>query len=120
SNTQSICTSELSDSSFIITSREIGTGFYDAIINACYQSGFSPNIIQEVSDLHTAVTLVSTGLGVTFVPLSLKQYKKRNVMYKTLKDTTPTIKTNIAWHNSEDSRIVTNFIKLVTDNFPSQ
>lgn len=113
-----IYTSDLSDSSFIITSREIGTGFYDVIINTCYQSGFSPNIIQEVNDLHTAVTLVSTGLGVTFVPLSLKQYKKKNVVYKSLTDTKTTIDTNIAWNNNEKSSIVTNFVKLVMENFP--
>src|SRR5699024_1801015 len=90
-----ICTSDLTNSAFIITSREVGTGFYDIIINTCYKSGFSPNIVQEVNDLHTAITLVSTGLGITFVPLSLKQYKQRNVVYRTLRDVELTIDTHI-------------------------
>lgn len=110
---------DLADDSFIITSREAGIGFYDSIINICYQSGFSPNVIQEVNDLHTAITLVSTGLGVTLVPSSLKQYKKSNVVYRTLEKKKPIISTHIAWNSNERSDIVNNFVKLALDNFPS-
>ncbi|MGM8212252.1 LysR family transcriptional regulator [Virgibacillus sp. W0430] len=109
----SIDVKDLAQSPFILTPRDIGTGFYDAIINICFEANFSPNIIQEVNELHELISLVSTGLGVSIVPESLNQYKKSNVIFKKLNNDQFKVDTALVYKESETSPVVFNFIKLV-------
>lgn len=107
--------SDLAGSSFILTPRTIGPGYYDSIINICFDANFSPNIVQEVNDLHELVSLVSTGLGVSIVPESIIQYKKSNVVYKKLNDNVFKVDTAVVHKEDETSPIVFNFINIAKE-----
>lgn len=115
-DTSPVSVKDLENNPFIITSRDKGTGFYDLIINIFREVDLKPNIIQEVNELHTAISLVSTGLGITIVPLSLEQHKKKNVIYKPLKDIDINLSTCIAWNNSKKNSLIENFLEVVKDN----
>lgn len=112
---ESLDAKELSSCSFILTPRSIGTGYYDSIINLCFDAHFSPRVIQEVNDLHELISLVSTGLGVSIVPKSLIQYKKSNVIYKKLSDDSYLVDTALVYKKEEQSPIVYNFIKVARE-----
>src|SRR5699024_10768648 len=103
---------ELSKESFIMTPRNIGPGYYDTVINICFEVGFSPDIIQEAADLHTSISLVSTGMGVSLVPESLKQYQKKGVVFKKI-DSIKTTKIAMAWRQDNNYNVLNNFLKVV-------
>lgn len=111
---------DLSNSPFILTPRNIGTGYYDSIINICIAANFSPHIIQEVNDLHELISLVSTGLGVSIVPKSLIQYKKSGVVFKKLNDDQFRVDTALVYKCAETSPVVYNFIKLAREILQSE
>lgn len=115
-NSNSIDIDCLNQYPFIMTPRNIGPGYYDNVISICFDVGFSPNIIQEANDLHTCISLVSTGMGIALVPASLKQYRKEGVVYKDI-NTHKTIKTTIAWHQNNSSKVLENFLKIANDIF---
>ncbi|MEM8505398.1 MAG: LysR substrate-binding domain-containing protein [Cyanobacteria bacterium P01_D01_bin.1] len=58
---------ELSQEPIVSFPRKIGPVLYDSIIAFCQQSGFSPNIIQEVFQQRTILGLVAAGLGIAVI-----------------------------------------------------
>lgn len=105
---------DLNNDNYIMPPRRIGPGYYDNIVNICFDAGYSPNIIQEAVDLHTCVSLVSTGMGVALVPKSLEQYQKEGVVFKNI-NVNKTIKTAIAWKPENTTNIIKNFLKVINE-----
>ncbi|WP_131913508.1 LysR family transcriptional regulator [Celerinatantimonas diazotrophica] len=79
-----IALSALAHEPFVLYRRPSGPGLYDSILTACYQAGFSPEIIQEAPRLTTMMSLVAAGLGVSIVPQSLKRIAAVGVSYRPL------------------------------------
>lgn len=73
---------DLAEEPFILYRRRIGAGFYDAIIAACHSAGFAPNIAQEAPRILSTLTLVASGLGISFVPAALRQVRISGVAYR--------------------------------------
>ena len=99
----------LADEPFVLQSRQRGGGYYSQLINLCLTSGFSPNVIQEVTEMHTIVSLVAAGMGVSLVPLSIKNIRSQGVVYRELEGATPITEMAIAWRRNSYSTIVQNF-----------
>lgn len=76
----------LKDEAFVMYPRESGTGVYDQIIALCQQSGFAPQVAQEARESPTIVGLVAAGLGVAFVPESLRSINVNGVVYRPLRE----------------------------------
>lgn len=77
---------DLSAEPFILYRRGTGPGFYDSIIAACHQAGFTPNIAQEAPRIVSTLNLVAAGLGVSLVPESLRQLQMAGVAFRRLAD----------------------------------
>src|SRR6185295_3463540 len=60
--------SDCRDQPFVILSRERSRGLYELTMKLCAQHGFHPRIVQEVSELSTALALVRAGMGVLMIP----------------------------------------------------
>ncbi|MCC5464611.1 LysR family transcriptional regulator [Pelosinus baikalensis] len=103
---------EFSKELFIMIPRNSGQIYYDTIINICHNAGFSPNITQEVHELHTSISLVAAGMGVALVPDSIQNLRVRGITYRQLKNSVSTLKTALAWRNDETSPLVHTFIAL--------
>ena len=55
---------------FVFYERRQAAGFYDRILRICLDSGFSPEVVQEASEMQTILSMVAAGLGVTILPRS--------------------------------------------------
>ncbi len=53
---------------FITIARTMSASFYDHVVAVCRAAGFTPNIVQEASELFTVLMLVRAGMGVALVP----------------------------------------------------
>jgi len=60
--------SDCRDQPFVILSRERSRGLYELTMKLCAQHGFHPRIVQEVSELPTALALVRAGMGILIIP----------------------------------------------------
>jgi DNA-binding transcriptional LysR family regulator len=58
---------------FIFFNKEYAPHYYDKLVEICHRLGFKPDITHEVNNVHSIVQLVEAGLGVSILPLSLKQ-----------------------------------------------
>lgn len=77
---------ELAGEIFVFYRRPAGQGLYDAIIAACHQAGFSPQIGQEAPRLPSTLSLVAAGLGVSIVPAAMSRLNIEGVAYLRLTD----------------------------------
>lgn len=85
---------------FVIFPRHEGPGLYDRLINLCLQAGFTPQIVQEVGQMHAIVGLVGAGLGVSLVPESLQTVHARGVHYRHLQNQ-PYIEMALAYRDEQ-------------------
>lgn len=76
--------SELSEVPFILNARHRATGYYDFIQKMLSNSGVILNIQQEVEEMYTLCSLVSSGLGVAVAPCSVKCYRLPGIEFKKL------------------------------------
>jgi DNA-binding transcriptional LysR family regulator len=91
-----------------------GTGLHDATIAACHAAGFSPQVGQQTPRITSTMGLVAAGLGVAFVPASLKRVNMAGVAYRPLKGPAqPKAILNLASRRGDPSAVVRQFVNLV-------
>ncbi len=100
---------------FVLQSRQRGGGYYAQLMNLCLTAGFSPNVIQEVTEMHTIVSLVAAGMGVSLVPLSVNNIRSQGVVYRELEGSTTLTEMAVAWLRNSNSAIVQNFLKVARE-----
>jgi len=100
---------ELRDEPFVFIPPRWGTGYHARVSNACQEAGFTPNVIEEVEQLHTMVSLVSAGLGVSIVATSVSRFQPPNVVFRSLDDPELYIEFGLAWRAEDPSPAVAAF-----------
>src|SRR3989441_5044310 len=110
-----IATPLLAQEPFVLQSRQRGGGYYNQLMKLCLASGFSPNVIQEVTEMHTIVSLVAAGMGVSLVPLSARNIRSQGVAYRELEGTATLTEMAVAWPRASRSAIVQNFLAVARE-----
>lgn len=104
---------DLAAEPFILYRRRTGPGFYDSIIAACHQAGFTPHIAQEAPRILSTLNLVAAGLGVSLVPDSLRQLRMAGVAYRSLADRPRLVAPlNLAHRSADHSAAARNFAAM--------
>ena len=85
------------------------------LMKLCLDSGFSPNVIQEVTEMHTIVSLVAAGMGVSLVPLSTRNIRSQGVVYRELEGTATETEMAVAWLRTSHSVLVQNFLAVARE-----
>jgi DNA-binding transcriptional LysR family regulator len=81
----------------IMFARSNGPRFFDAVLAACREAGFSMNIAHEVDNLYTACALVGAGLGVCLVPAGVQDtHSTSSVVLRPVTPALPHVETHIA------------------------
>jgi DNA-binding transcriptional LysR family regulator len=63
----------MKDSPFIFFNKEFAPHYNDKLVEICERLGFKPDITHEANNVHSILQLIEAGLGVSILPLSLKQ-----------------------------------------------
>lgn len=100
---------------FVTFPRRMGPGLYDRIFRYCAESGFTPQVGQEVEQMHAIVGLVGAGLGVALVPSSMRFMQTGEVAFVSLTDA-PTIEIGLAWRGGDPSPLVRTFLDMAGDH----
>lgn len=84
--------------------RRILPSVFDAVFGLYHAAGRSPQVAQEAIQMQTIVNLVSAGLGVAWVPESVRQFQRPGVVYRTVRaprgQGTPICETSLVWRAS--------------------
>jgi DNA-binding transcriptional LysR family regulator len=100
----------LSREPFVMFQRSPGLVLHDIVLKFCLQQGFTPGVVQEASQTHAVVGLVSAGIGVALVPASAQEIRLRGVELRPLAEKPPQIGTALAWRSDNDSPALKAFV----------
>ena len=104
---------DLKDEPMIFYPRNYGVGIHEQFLRLCSQAGFTPNIVQEVRESATIISLAASGLGVAVVPSELKCINVPNVRFRPLADEGAMTHLVMAYRAGEASTLVANMRRMV-------
>ncbi len=110
-----IAVSLLAQEPFVLQASQRGAGYSAQLLQLCLSSGFSPNVIQEVTEMHTIVSLVAAGMGVSLVPLSARNIRSQGVVYRELEGAATLTEMAVAWRHDARSALVQNFLSVARE-----
>ena len=90
------------------------TGLHDKVVSLCEGAGFTPRVVQEAWLMQTTLSLVSAGMGITFVPASVRGTQVGGVVYRPLRDCPDDhVEIDVLWRRDEVSPVVEAFRRTV-------
>jgi DNA-binding transcriptional LysR family regulator len=99
---------------FVLPRRYNMPGLYGQVTEVCRQAGFTPKAVQkDVWLMQTIVGLVASGIGVALVPASLRNFRRKGVVYKTVRGLSPTVEMGVVWRRSDSSAVLSAFLDVV-------
>jgi DNA-binding transcriptional LysR family regulator len=84
----------------LIFPRAIAPSLYDAVLGFYRAHGATPHIAQEAIQMQTLVNLVSSGMGLAWVPASVMQLQRPGVVYRPLAGTSLQCETSLVWREN--------------------
>lgn len=104
-NKAALALPDLLDQPLVIFPRRIVPSLYDAIFAMYHAAGQLPQVAQEAIQMQTIVNLVSAGLGVAWVPESVRQFQRPGVVYRSLPAGRPSARSGAAVPGCETSLV---------------
>lgn len=99
---RSVTINDLNDLPIVWFPRAHSPGYYDVIFSRFERKGCTLNVVQHGNNESTMLSLVSAGIGATFIVESAKHRKPDDVVFIPVADLNATISVKAIW-NSEDS-----------------
>ncbi len=100
----------------VIFPRRILPSLFDAIFALYNAAGRVPQVSQEAIQMQTIVNLVSAGLGMAWVPPSVRQFQRPGVVYRSVAwprgRAVPACETSLVWKADAMSPALAHFIEF--------
>ena len=102
----------------VIFPRRIAPSLHDAIFGLYHGAGAVPVVAQQANQMQTIVNLVSAGLGVAWVPESVRQFQRSGVIYRDVRGRGPVgvgtrCETSLVWRGDNDNPALARFVAYV-------
>src|SRR5687767_11166935 len=100
----------------VIFPRRILPSLHDAIFGMYHAAGRAPQVAQDAIQMQTIVNLVSAGLGVAWVPDSVRQFQRAGVVYRQVGGKqaaqVPGCETSLAWPEAPANPTLERFVEF--------
>lgn len=110
-NVQALC-----HDAWVMTPREAGHGYHDAVVSLCTERGFTPHVVQTAQEQQTLVALVAAEMGVTLLPASAACIKNDHVVFKAVDSTVRKVN-SMAWNPARLTDVGAFFVNTVMAHF---
>lgn len=108
---KSVAVERLADESFLIVPRHQVAVLHDTIVERCRLAGFTPKVGLEVYLQQTIINFVAEGLGVAFVPASMRRSQIRGATFKHIVDP-PMVEQMLFWSPVNKNPCLAGFLSV--------
>jgi DNA-binding transcriptional LysR family regulator len=108
---------DLANERFLIVPRQQAPSLHDSIIRRCQAAGFAPIIALEVYLQQTIVNFVAEGLGIAFVPASMRRSQIAGARFKPVADP-PFVDQVLMWSAANKNPCVGGFVRTCAPSAP--
>jgi DNA-binding transcriptional LysR family regulator len=105
--------SDLAGEPFILYPRLLESSYAQHLLELCRAAGFEAHVVQETGELHTAISLVAAGIGVSLVPASVRTVGRSGVVYRPLAAPSPTVELTVGYRADDASPVLPRFLRIV-------
>ena len=109
---KSLKLSDLASEPFILFPHQ-PSAHADNTMQVFANAGLTPQIVQTVEEMHTALGLVGAGIGVTLVPSSMKKTQREGIEIRNLANPAPVLELMMGYRKDNNSPILSRFIETV-------
>ena len=111
--------SSIAQEPFILPARyQRMPGLYGQVTEACRQAGFTPNAVQkDVWLMQTIVGLVAGNIGVALVPASVRNLRRKGVVYKSVHGLSPTVELGVIWRREDPGAVLNSFLGVARTSY---
>lgn len=103
--------------------RRILPSLHDAVFGLYHAAGRTPQVAQEAIQMQTIVNLVSAGLGLAWVPDSVRQFQRAGVTYRpagaSARKAVPACETSLVWNAAARSATLERFVQFARGQAPA-
>lgn len=102
----------LAEESFVLFSQHRSQLFHSRIIAMCEKEGFVPNVVQQATQIHTVMGLVSANMGISIVPEVARNLNMPNAQFLEIIDNPPPVQVVMSWREMDRSPILAAFLDV--------
>ncbi len=106
----------LAEEDFVMFYRRVSPSYFDGLVTACNNAGFSPRIVHEVGSVVSQVAFVGCGHGVALIPSAMKRMAPETVVVRPLAEKLSVVTTAVALHAARDNPSVAAALVAVQDS----
>lgn len=108
----SVKLADIMDEPLILYPAKPRPSYADHVLHLFRQKGYSPQVIQEVNELQTAIGLVTATIGISIVPESVRRLHRDDVVYVNLDEPEFTSPIMLSWRKNDHSAFLEQTIGL--------
>lgn len=109
----SISLDQLAGDPFVTYPSRYGSIMYELTIETCIEAGFTPNVVQTVTQTSTLVSLIAAGFGVALAPRSVEHIQVTGAIHKPLSWPTVSSDVILAWRRDNELPLLSRFLEMV-------
>jgi len=103
----------LAEEPMLMLPRAISPAYADAMVAACREAGFAPQVVREVGSAMAQLGFVAAGLGVALVSSGMARVKPPGVAFRTLAGPIRAVGVALAWNAERESEATRLALALV-------
>jgi DNA-binding transcriptional LysR family regulator len=96
----------LAEEDFVMFFRRVSPGYFDNLVTACRNAGFSPRIVHEVNSVISQIAFVGCGQGVALIPYAMKKFAPDTVVVRHLTEKISVVTTAVAWKTARENPLL--------------
>jgi DNA-binding transcriptional LysR family regulator len=99
---------------FVMFFRRVSPNYFDCLMAACREAGFSPRIVHEVGSVASQVAFVGCGQGIALVPSSIGKLAPSSIVVRPLAENIRVVTNTMAWNATRENPLVEAVVSAVT------
>ena len=109
---------DLTREPFVWFPREVAPLLYDRVLATCHAAGVTLQIVQEVNNPTTMLSLVAGGIGLSFTIQSAARTKPESVVLREVEDLRLTVEFSAIWREDNPVPALQTFLAMVRQQCP--
>jgi DNA-binding transcriptional LysR family regulator len=106
----------LAEEDFVMFYRRVSPGYFDSLVTACRNAGFSPRIVHEVGSVASQLAFVGCGQGVALIPSAMKKMAAETAVVRPLTQKLGVVTTAVAWNSARNNPSVEAALAALQDS----
>ncbi len=110
-----VALAELADENLVLSPRRVSPSFFDQVVSACREVGFSPRVVYEVRSAVSQIAFVGCADAIGMVPSRSMRFGGGDVVFRPLVEKIEVVTVAAAWDPTRRKDVVPSIVEIAID-----